>query len=56
MLAMVRWMADDEPLPISIMTMTAATPMMIPRVVRCRAHGVAAEGPQGGADGAQYSE
>ena len=34
MLAMVAWMALDEPLPISIMAMTAATPMTMPRVVR----------------------
>ena len=33
MLAMVFWMAADEPLPISIMAMTAATPMMMPSVV-----------------------
>ncbi len=34
MLAMVCWMAVEEPCPISIMAMTAATPMMMPRVVR----------------------
>ncbi len=34
MLAMVCWMALDEPRPISIMAMTDATPMMIPSVVR----------------------
>ena len=34
MLAMVCWMAVEEPRPISIMAITAATPMMIPRVVR----------------------
>ena len=33
MLAMVFWMAVDEPLPISIMAMTAATPMTMPSVV-----------------------
>ena len=33
MLAMVCWMAVEDPLPISIMAMTAATPMMMPRVV-----------------------
>ncbi len=34
MLEMVFWMAADEPLPISIIAMTAAMPMMIPSVVR----------------------
>ena len=34
MLAMVCWMAVDDPRPISIMAMTAATPMMMPSVVR----------------------
>ncbi len=34
MLAMVRWTALDEPWPISIMAMTAATPMTMPSVVR----------------------
>ncbi len=34
MLAMVFWIALDEPLPISIMAMTAATPMIMPSVVR----------------------
>ena len=34
MLEMVRWMALDEPLPISIIAMTAAMPMTIPSVVR----------------------
>jgi hypothetical protein len=33
MLAMDFWTAEDEPLPISIMAMTAPTPMTIPRVV-----------------------
>jgi hypothetical protein len=33
MLAMVRWMAIVVPLPISIIEMTAATPMTIPNVV-----------------------
>ena len=33
-LAMVAWMALDEPLPISIMAMTAATPMTMPSVVK----------------------
>ena len=31
---MVAWMALEEPLPISIMAMTAATPMTMPSVVR----------------------
>jgi hypothetical protein len=34
MLAIVFWMASDDPAPISIMAMTAATPMMMPSVVR----------------------
>ena len=34
MLAMVAWMALEEPWPISIMAMTAATPMTMPSVVR----------------------
>ena len=34
MLAMVFWMTAEAPLPISIMAMTAATPMMMPSVVR----------------------
>jgi hypothetical protein len=33
MLAMVRWIAFDEPRPSSIMAMTAATPMTIPSAV-----------------------
>ena len=33
MVAMVFWMAAEEPAPISIMAMTAPTPMTIPRVV-----------------------
>jgi hypothetical protein len=33
MLAMVRWMAMDEPLPISIIAITAAMPMTMPSVV-----------------------
>ena len=32
-LAMVCWMECDEPRPISIMAMTAAMPMMMPRQV-----------------------
>ncbi len=34
MLAMVRRMASLAPLPISIMVITAATPMIMPRVVK----------------------
>ena len=34
MLAMLAAMADDAPRPISIIAMTAATPMMMPRQVR----------------------
>ena len=33
MLAMVFWMAAEEPSPISIMAMTAPTPMTMPSVV-----------------------
>jgi len=33
MVAMVFWMAAEEPVPISIMAMTAPTPMTMPRVV-----------------------
>ena len=33
MLAMVRWMAIAVPLPISIIVITAPTPMTIPSVV-----------------------
>ena len=33
MLAMVFWMAAEEPAPISIMAMTAPTPMTMPSVV-----------------------
>ena len=32
-LAMVRWMAMDAPLPISIIVITAATPMTMPSIV-----------------------
>ena len=33
MLEMAFWMAAEEPAPISIMAMTAATPMTMPSVV-----------------------
>ena len=47
MLAMVCWMAVDEPWPISIMAMTAATPMMIPEGREGSPHDVAAKTGQG---------
>ena len=43
MLDIVAWISADEPLPISIIAMTAAMPMMIPSVVRiAKVHHVAA--------------
>ena len=41
MLAMVFWIAAEEPSPISIMAMTAPTPMTMPSVVSSGPHGVA---------------
>ena len=40
MLAIDFWMAFDEPLPISIMAITAPTPMTMPRVVNAARMGL----------------
>jgi hypothetical protein len=40
MVAMVFWMVAEDPAPISIMAMTAATPMTMPRVVSMARRGL----------------
>ena len=52
MLAMVRWMAMEAPLPISIMVITAATPMTMPRVVSTARMTLRRRAPKGRFQGA----